>query len=344
MQIHRIEGRDLPEALRRARQRHGDQALVLGHEPVPGGGVALSVVQGQRARAPEEGATASLDPGLAEVERRLLRHGCSRAWTSGVVQAAKRLGGRGAYAIDAAAAVVGRAVRAAPALRVERGRTRAIALVGPTGTGKTTCLARLASQLARARRRMALVSMDRRRAGAAAELRSLAQLLQCPFVVAGGPGVVAGGPGVVAGGPGVAAGGPGEATALADLLPRLRHADAILIDTPGCSPRDEEALAELGSSLEVSDAGTAPVAWLVLAAPTRRGDLVEATRAFAAVRPGAALVTMLDETRLRGAALEALARARLPIAFLTEGQAPSAGLHPASGRGFADLLLQGRLT
>lgn len=352
MQILRIAGETLDQALMEAKRRHGDEALVLGHESRDGGGVTLSVVvrpkapggavatkpasrrassartTAPRPAKPGRGAapkpaprTASApveDPGLADVRRRLIHNGATVKWAEGIAQATARLGKRGAYAIDGAAAICERLVQPASSPRVQ-GKTHVLAFAGTTGAGKTTTLAKLGVQLTRSGRRIAMVTMDTYRVGAVEQLRTYAELLQCPVEVAL------------------------NGRQLREVIPRFRNVDVVLLDTTGRSPRDASNLAELSEALDAGRRSFQLDPYLVLAAPTPRADLNQVLKAFAPIEPHAAILTKVDESAQPGTVLEAVGRARLPVAFLADGQDVAGNLHRARPSHFSDLMLQGRI-
>lgn len=171
MQIHRVRGRNLREALERAQRAHGDAALVLSREERPDG-VTLAVVERGRA-APRP---AHEPPGLADVRARLVRHGASPELVERVLGDVRASGRSGAYAIDAAAAALGAAFPVAPAPRA-KGGALALALLGASGSGKTTTLHKLARRMRAAGRRVARVELPRlARGDLAGALRGASEL------------------------------------------------------------------------------------------------------------------------------------------------------------------------
>lgn len=326
MQIHRVRGRDLRDALRRAGEQFGAAALLLSHEVLPDGDVMVAVADPARTLAARaELAQPARSAGFDDVERALVRSGCSREWIDAALAHVEQSGARGAYALDAAAAWVGSRVSVAPSPRLPaRGAATnnqpcVLAFVGPTGVGKTTTLAKIASRMARVGRRVALVSMDTQRPGAVEQLAAHAQAMQAPLQVAA------------------------NGADLARLLALSGGWDCVLIDTTGRSPRDAQALAELASSLAQAPAGASLSTYLVLSAGASAAALAEAQRGFAATKPDAWIVTKLDETRAPAPVLEAAARAKAPLAFLCDGAEIDAHLERASPERFADLFLRGRL-
>jgi len=326
MQIHRIRGRDLKDALERAGERFGTQALVLSHENMPDGGVLVAVADPDRAVAarifravkPSE-----RDPGLDDVERVMARSGCSAGLIEATLAQVRRSGAHGPYALDAAAELLGGKVRVAPSPRVRRqgGESLsppcAVAFVGPTGVGKTTTLAKLAARLVRAGRRVGIVTTDTQRPGAALQLAALAASIHAPVENAR------------------------SGAELARAVASFATCECVLIDTSGRSPHDTAALSELSRSLET--AGGSLEVYLTVAATASRNALAETAAGFSTVRPGAWVVTKIDETHEPAGVLELAAESDAAVAFLCDGQELSGHFHRADPERFADLFLRGKL-
>jgi flagellar biosynthesis protein FlhF len=228
------------------------------------------------------------------------------------------------HAIDAAARVLGASFPILPSPKRPRGAARphSIAFVGPTGSGKTTTLAKLGRRLRAAGLRVAFASLDGLsaiEAQRAARVESDIDRTEIPLVVLRGS---------------------------ADLRSawRGRAPDVVLLDTPGLSPRDEPELDGLARGLERLGSAAPLDVYLVLSATQSRASLALCMRAFARVAPAGCVLTKLDETDQPAAALEEVGRARLPVAFLCDGQDVRAHLARPSPDRFADLLLRGRLT
>jgi flagellar biosynthesis protein FlhF len=179
-----------------------------------------------------------------------------------------------------------------------------VAFVGATGVGKTTVLAKLAVRwiLRHGTRDLALVASDNARIGAQDQMQALGQLLGVPVHV------------------------PDSFEALPELISRLGHHRMVLIDTPGSSLRDAQldarlaVLANCASRLETA---------LVLAASTQAGALEEAVQRFRPANPASCLLTKMDEAASLGGALSVLIRARLPLAYTSDGQRVPEDLRPA---------------
>jgi flagellar biosynthesis protein FlhF len=180
-----------------------------------------------------------------------------------------------------------------------------VAFIGATGVGKTTTLAKLAVRwvLRHGPRDLALVGSDTVRIGAQDQIQSLGQLLGVPVYT------------------------PDNFESLPTLLGRLgdRHR-MILIDTPGSSLRDAQISQRLGV---LANCASQMESALVLGASTQAGAIEETLKRFAPANPACCVLTKLDEAASLGGALSALIKARLPVAYLSEGQRVPEDLRPA---------------
>ncbi len=192
-----------------------------------------------------------------------------------------------------------------------REMARVITLVGPTGVGKTTTLAKLAATFAEAGERVALISIDTYRLGAAAQTLEYARRLQMPVEIVK------------------------DRKDLLAALNGFAGFDRVLIDTMGRSIRDRKGLAELCRVLKVVIGDT----FLVLPAGIQEEDLLENLVHFRPFRGRALLFTKLDETSCYGSIFNGLHYAKLPLSFFTNGQKVPADIEIASAERLADLLL-----
>lgn len=170
-----------------------------------------------------------------------------------------------------------------------------IALIGPTGVGKTTTLAKLAARhvLRNGLKQVALVTTDDFRIGAEEQLFHYGRLLGVPVYAASG------------------------AKELARLLARLSDQRLVLIDTPGLCQGDPRMDA-LGDALMHGPALVTPL--LVLAANAQSGSLDQAAKAYSRFRPEGCVLTKLDEAAVLGGALSVAIRHDLRIDYVTDGQ------------------------
>ena len=168
------------------------------------------------------------------------------------------------------------------------------ALVGPTGVGKTTTLAKLAARavVRHGASQVALVSTDHYRIGAAAQLEHYGRLL------------------------GVRVYPAYDADSLRQVLQLLKGCHTVLVDTAGLAGNDPRLAEQLDA---LRDAGELR-ACLVLAANAQAQSLDDAVRAYLPIKPHAAILTKLDEAPSLGGALSVLIRHRLALDYTTDGQ------------------------
>ncbi len=170
-----------------------------------------------------------------------------------------------------------------------------ISLVGATGVGKTTTIAKLAARYVQSwgLRDVALVTTDHFRIGAQEQLFTYGRLLGVPVLTAD------------------------NHDELCQALDKLRDRKLVLIDTAGMSPRDENLQKQFAllSGLSVPNRTA-----LVLSASSQAPDLDDQFRRFAPADPSAVILTKLDEASRIGAALSCLVRHGLPLAYTTDGQ------------------------
>jgi flagellar biosynthesis protein FlhF len=183
------------------------------------------------------------------------------------------------------------------------------AIVGPTGVGKTTTIAKIAARfvLRHGLEGLALVSTDTYRVGARQQLSSFARILRAPLHIAQGP------------------------EELRRVLDGLYDKKLVLIDTAGMSQRDVR-LANQFATLRVEGHRVQTV--LALSAGADRGCLAQALAAFQPATPEALIVTKLDEASALGGVLSIAIRAGLPIAYLADGQRVPEDLHLATPKRF----------
>jgi len=185
---------------------------------------------------------------------------------------------------------------------LENGGT--LALVGPSGVGKTTLIAKLAARwvLRHGPRGVALVSADATRIGVQEQMHMLGRLL------------------------GIATHTLQDIGELQDTLGSLAGNRLVLIDTAGASPKDSalpKQLAEVARAHPILQSG------LVISANTQAGAIEEAFARFAVVQPSACFITKLDEATAIGGVLSTLAYTQVPVAYCSDGPRVPEDLAPA---------------
>ena len=170
---------------------------------------------------------------------------------------------------------------------------RVMAFVGPTGVGKTTTIAKVASQARLRGKRVALITVDICRAAAVEQLAGYANLLNAPLEVVK------------------------EASQLTATVDRLSGHDLILIDTNGRNPRDVDQVRDLKTYFPANWGGEIV---LTLACSTRESDLKNAIDAFGQLGVAKICITKTDETNDVGIVYSIARRACRPLAWTTDGQ------------------------
>jgi flagellar biosynthesis protein FlhF len=186
----------------------------------------------------------------------------------------------------------------------------AIALVGPTGVGKTTTVAKLAARFAvrYGAAQLGLVTLDSYRIAAHEQLRSYSRILGIPMHIAQ------------------------DGATLRELLSSLQGKRLVLIDTCGLSQRDER-MEEMFGTLSAARFNAQPIRRvLLLNAASHSETLDEVARAWRAPDAAGAILTKLDEAARIGGAVDCLLRYRMVLFGLTNGQRVPEDWHPAGAR------------
>ncbi|WP_447972087.1 flagellar biosynthesis protein FlhF [Nitrospira sp. Kam-Ns4a] len=194
---------------------------------------------------------------------------------------------------------------------------KTVMLVGPTGVGKTTTIAKLAAHYhVKERRAVALVTMDTYRVAAVEQLRLFAQTIGVPLDVAL------------------------TKEEMVEFVRRRAKAELILIDTPGRNPLDPDSMEELRRTVTTDH----PLEiHLVLSATTRDEDLLDAVDRYAALPINRLLFTKLDETTRYGAPFELMRRTGWALSYFSTGQHVPEDLELVRPERMAELVLGGAL-
>ena len=188
-----------------------------------------------------------------------------------------------------------------------------IAMIGPTGVGKTTTIAKLAAaDKAFHNRSVGLISTDTYRIAAVEQLQTYANIVQIPMKVVY------------------------TIEEMEFALFEFRDMDCIYIDTPGRSQRNEEGLQELQAFLQQAHPDEVH---LVLSLTTKTSDLNDIVKRFSLIPVNRILFTKLDETNSYGTMLNLLQDSKRPISYLTFGQNVPEDIRQADTSFVAKLIL-----
>lgn len=198
-------------------------------------------------------------------------------------------------------------------IRLVPGRRHLVALVGPTGVGKTTTIAKLAASFRlREKRTVGLITVDTYRIAAVEQLRTYADIIDLPMEVVSTP------------------------REMRAALATMADLDLVLLDTAGRSPKDEVKIQELKAFLTEAQADEVH---LVLSSVTGAVTLQRTAERFAAIGTTHLVLTKLDESSGLGNLLPMLRNCSLPLSYLTNGQNVPDDIEGADRRKMAKLIL-----
>ena len=188
-----------------------------------------------------------------------------------------------------------------------------IGLIGPTGVGKTTTVAKLAANLSlREGRRVALITIDTYRIAATEQLKTYADIINVPLAVASTP------------------------DEYRDAIERFSDFDVILLDTAGRSQRDGDKLGELQEFFRMVRPDEVH---LVLSGASSEAVMSQAIERFSPLGIDHVIVTKLDEAVGFGVVLNCLTKASAKLSFVTTGQAVPDDIEVGDGRVLAARML-----
>jgi flagellar biosynthesis protein FlhF len=195
------------------------------------------------------------------------------------------------------------------------GRPHVVALIGPTGVGKTTTIAKLAAACRfRDNLSVGLITTDSFRMAAVDQLKSYAEILSVSLEV------------VI------------DAEDMTGALTRLKHCDVILVDTAGRSRRDAERLVDLGDFLQAANPDETH---LVLSTTTGERTMLRDADAFSSLGADRLVLTKLDEAGGFGIVLNVIQKLGTRISFVTTGQEVPDDIEHGGADRIARMLLSG---
>ena len=194
---------------------------------------------------------------------------------------------------------------------------RSICLIGPTGVGKTTTIAKLAAAFKlRQRQKVGLITIDTYRIAAVDQLRTYANIIGVPLKVVLTP------------------------AELAAAMREMSDCDTILIDTAGRSHMDQMKLNELSQFIHAAKPSEVH---LVLSSTTTQESMEAAIEQFSKIRVDQIIFTKLDEAVSFGVLLNVARAASRALSYLTTGQDVPDNIEVGQPRRLAKLILGERL-
>lgn len=271
---------------------------------------------------PSNTPTVSVPPELLDFHRRLVQHSVAEELAASLVRSV-RDALRPEQLLDPRAVDRQLADRLEPmiptagGISLDRnpGRPTIVALVGPTGVGKTTTVAKLAANYSlRERRRVGMITIDTYRIAAIEQLRTYAQIMDIPLAVAATPSQLS--------------------TAIAD----MRDRELILIDTAGRGQRDAEKIEELNQYFQLHHPDELH---LVLAGTASERVLHQAIEKFGRLGVDRVIFTKLDEALGFGVILSCLQKANAKLSYVTTGQGVPEDIEIGTGGRVAQCIVKG---
>lgn len=255
---------------------------------------------------------------LAQVYRHLTTCGISKDRASNLIASLRREGAKEITSCEAGLARVEHCIsqRLAACTREEKGK-RVKAFFGPTGVGKTTTIAKLASLYALEKKvDVGLITVDTYRIAAVEQLKTYARIIGVPLEVAA------------------------DKTALKKSLQRLAAKDVIFVDTPGKNCRDDNYVQGLRECFDLS----VPVeANLLLSMTSSEETLRELGNRFGALSYDRIILTKIDECPRAGFVYNIIDQLAKPVSYMTNGQNVPFDIEKASPANMARLIVRNTL-
>lgn len=172
--------------------------------------------------------------------------------------------------------------------------TKIVHIIGPTGVGKTTTIAKLAAeQVLKNQKQVGLITLDTYRIAAVEQLKTYAEILNAPLEVVSSP------------------------QDLKKAFDKLSECDLIFMDTAGRNYRNEMLVSELNAFLKNNEACET---YLVLSLTAKYSDMKVITENFLRFSLDKVLFTKMDETDSYGSVVNLAYDFNLPLSYVTHGQ------------------------
>ena len=199
-------------------------------------------------------------------------------------------------------------------VKLNRHGVRLVALLGTTGVGKTTTLAKIAAKFVLENGvNAALITADTYRISAVDQLKTYSDILGLPLEIVYNP------------------------AELNAAIERHKHKELILIDTAGRSQKNDYQMKELADFLNVNPRIEKH---LVISATTKLTDAREIMDKFAAVNPEKVIITKIDETGSLGMIVNLLRNQKIALSYITNGQSVPDDIEAANADILTDLILK----
>jgi len=250
------------------------------------------LTQTERARA------MGLEPDQWDVYNKLIQNGVGERLARSIFKkfnlGSQDTETRSADQQEAVAAFMEKALKCGGGIQLNESGTKVVALVGPTGSGKTTTTAKLAAHFSLLKKKkVALVSLDTFRLGAVEQLQMYGDLMRVPVEVAG------------------------DKREFARVLNTHKDKDLILVDTMGRNPRETQYGQELK---EVFGQDSDIEIHLVQSVTAQEQVMEYSLNQFEPVGIDRVLLTKLDEGVQYGHLFNLAVQHRLPFSYMTTGQ------------------------
>jgi len=189
--------------------------------------------------------------------------------------------------------LLGGLIKVLPPIENIKDEQKIAVFVGPTGTGKTTTLAKIAGNVMKGGKKVGIVNLDTR-SFAKEQLRFYASSWNIPLETVS------------------------SSKGLIKAVSRLKEKDIIFIDTCGCSPYNEFLLKDIERSLRLL--ARPSLVYLVLSVTTKEEALLRAVRQFDCLSITSLVFTKLDEGETYGSIFNQMVYTGKPLSYFTMGQ------------------------
>lgn len=330
MRLKHYTVKSMQEGLRLIQKDLGDDAVMLSNKSItlPDGTKAIEITAAVEKFTPADAPKADFTTRLASVdqssasryiapesvEEKLLTHGISGATARKVANAIRALEGSGFETEDALEMILGKIINfQIPSKVLTKGRP--IVLIGSTGAGKTTTIAKLAVERVANKASIGLITMDNFKIGAKEQIKIFADALKIESKAVK------------------------NSTELAAEVANFNSSkkDYVIIDSAGLNPFKQDRMGALKEMLDVLDN---PYIMLVLPANLNTQELANMPFAFKGIDVSGLIFSKMDETNYLGGVINAAIDSQLEICYATDGQNIPQDILELDAKSLARKLLQ----